>query len=673
MFRRQPFDKVNPRNVLPSRHTLFIRGLPGSTDVGRVKEFFSVETNSKCSVDFFSTSDDKKRFSVAIRFKSHEMAKEMLLKYNNKPLLGYPVEMSWFKDLKKARAKMFEEQRQNGGRQFQRGNFRTNLRSGNDRRGIATSPDNSFDNSRRMRTGSSSSGGAAGYRGNAGRSRTSQSRSRSFTGSSSRSGSNSPQSRDRSHSQSRQILTQNSDDMMRGGMRGFSARQSGTFNEQAPRNQSCRSVSGSSSSTRSSPAMRNSTRASLDQKTQGMRYAHGRTGPSPLNYGHNSRRGQNIPASPASNSQSFSQFSNAPAPDVGGSSLVSGLIQLKRRQADPLANRHARRPSGDSSSSGGSPNSLRRARDNPSFNVMRQAGLGKRLHSLSPPLTNSSQQIYKQRKEEFSPNQNDEFEYSRRKKSKPVVLSPNSQSPSPRRNLYKLDSGNNERGISDSRRTPSLDRSASSAGKSRNEAVRGHRKSVEQPNRLPDSPANSPSNEIGRQTDVDHSAPRARSPLQPQWRSPDDADDRAEGKGWSHRAHHDAAAYPQRSKRNGSADEQSSGSESPGAPQPISKSTKINASEGQKNKESSAKRRARPKSGSSCGEGEKEATPTEGPDPIELIRQRKETLAQDYQRDCEAFTTVVRTLIRIHPVLIYPLTLLALHSNDFSSGTLHGG
>ncbi|CAH8578079.1 unnamed protein product [Heterobilharzia americana] len=82
MYRRQQFDRLNPRNVLPSRHTLFIRGLPGSTDVAKVKDFFSNETNSRCSVEFFSTSEDKKRFSVAIRFKSHEIASEMLRRHS---------------------------------------------------------------------------------------------------------------------------------------------------------------------------------------------------------------------------------------------------------------------------------------------------------------------------------------------------------------------------------------------------------------------------------------------------------------------------------------------------------------------------------------------------------------------------------------------------------------
>ncbi|VDP87803.1 unnamed protein product, partial [Echinostoma caproni] len=206
--------KVNPRNVLPSRHTIFIRGLPGSTDVGKVKEYFSSESNSKCSIDFFSTSEDRKRLSVAIRFKSNDLAREMIAKYNNNMLFGHPVELTWFRDLKKAPCRIdfnflsvFEEQRQSGGRSFQRSGFRGNFRNFQDRRGMANSPGN-YDSGRRARTGSSSSGGAAensGLRGQSGKARYSRSRSRSFTGSSSRSASPSGQSRSRSHSRSRYV------------------------------------------------------------------------------------------------------------------------------------------------------------------------------------------------------------------------------------------------------------------------------------------------------------------------------------------------------------------------------------------------------------------------------------------------------------------------------------
>lgn len=168
----------------------------------------------------------------------------LICRHNGKTMFGYPVELTWFKDLKKARAKsnlrnspevafpVYEERRQV--RRFppnQRG-FRGLEKS-------IPSPGN-YGDARRIRTGSSSSGGR-GYRDN-GRDRRSMdrrsadrrsldrrsmdrrstdrrsterstdrrsterrsvSRSRSFTGSSSRSASNSGRSRSRSVSRTR--------------------------------------------------------------------------------------------------------------------------------------------------------------------------------------------------------------------------------------------------------------------------------------------------------------------------------------------------------------------------------------------------------------------------------------------------------------------------------------
>ncbi|KAH8871889.1 Periphilin-1 [Schistosoma japonicum] len=160
---------------------------------------------------------------------------DLICRHNGKTMFGYPVELTWFKDLKKARAKsnlqnssevafaVYEERRQV--RRFppnQRG-FR------GPEKGIA-SPGN-YGDARRIRTGSSSSGGR-GYRNNNRNRRSmdrrsvdrrsldrrsidrrsterrstdrrsteqrSVSRSRSFTGSSSRSASNSGRSQSRS-------------------------------------------------------------------------------------------------------------------------------------------------------------------------------------------------------------------------------------------------------------------------------------------------------------------------------------------------------------------------------------------------------------------------------------------------------------------------------------------
>ncbi|KAM3183668.1 hypothetical protein ACTXT7_009897 [Hymenolepis weldensis] len=106
-YRRPIPHRVNPSYVPPSRHTIFIRGLPGSTNVD------------------------------SVRFKSHELAREMLERYNGKELLGHPVEVTWFKNLKKARARAYEEQRHSRFRAVR--GFRGN-RSYQDRRGHGYSP-----------------------------------------------------------------------------------------------------------------------------------------------------------------------------------------------------------------------------------------------------------------------------------------------------------------------------------------------------------------------------------------------------------------------------------------------------------------------------------------------------------------------------------------------------
>ncbi|KAF5397728.1 Dentin sialophosphoprotein [Paragonimus heterotremus] len=631
MFRRQPFDKVNPRNVVPSRHTVFIRGLPGPTDVTKVKEYFSTETGSKCSVDFFSTSDDKKRLSVAIRFKSHDVAREMLTKYNNKLLMGFPVELTWFKDLKKARAKMFEEQRQIGGRPFQRNNFRGNFRSG-DRRAIQTSPNNYFDNGRRMRAGSSSSGGVVG--GSMNRPRYSNSRSRSFTGSSSRSISRSGRSESGSP-RGRRMMQHNPDDM-RVNMRGFSDGQPGSFNDrQVPRNQSYRSASGSTSTSRSSTGLqmrRGSATGSgmASQKLQPMRYQHGRSGASPLNYGQNSRRSQ-ISGSPEARAPDYT-FSNAPAPELdGGSSLVSGLIQLKRRNQpepqDPRVSRRTRQASIGSSSSGLSGGGSRGGLDN-----LNRRAIGKRAPSLSPPFTGSAQRVYKSPKNRRTPDQpvlcNEEnTDFPKQKRPKRMTRSPDSLSPPVIRSSY-LDAskpGLDARDSSTRRQTSPLNQSTTRHNR-RDDTVKA--------SRVVDTTPASPK-VLG--DDADRRA-RGHSPNDnSRWRMVEDGGYNQEG--WPVSSRRAADRNRKTTKVvDESFDGESSYSDIEDGRAPSRKYQKhvepVNKEADSKSGKENVLKDIIKDTSDECQES-----------AVDLIRTRKETLAQDYKRDCEAFTTVVRTLI----------------------------
>ncbi|TGZ73928.1 hypothetical protein CRM22_001232 [Opisthorchis felineus] len=588
MFRRQQFDRVNPRNVAPSRHTLFIRGLPGATDVTKVKDFFSEETNSKCSVDFFSTSEDKKRLSVAIRFKSHDLAKEILAKYNNKHLMGFPVELSWFKDLKKARAKMFEEQRQSGGRSFQRQGFRGNFRA-NDRRGMGNSPNGFFEGERRMRAGSSSSDGAGG--GNAGRHRYSNSRSRSFTGSSSRTGSLSGRSVSGSP-RMRKNYHQGAAGSLRTDARGFSDGQPGSFvDRNPPRNQSYRSMSRSSSSSRSSQGMQarnnSAVRGSSTQKAQPARYQDVHRTASPLNFPHASRRGQRISGSPVEAAPDYS-FSNAPAPaGDGGSSLVSGLIQLKRRNQPDVNEsrlpRRKRRNSVDSSSS-----ELSAPLDTAGAGRLRT--MDNRLSSLSP-LANTTHL----RKGTVTPDQakdETQSDLPKRKRQKRVPDSPDSLSPPTIRGSY----------VGSSKQPTSLDQQSGS---------RSSRQAI---------------SKVGRGAEFDRHQ-----------QSTDDS--RIHGS--EDERFDEAGGWPQSARR---------------APEKIRRSAKpveesvVDDSSYSETEFPSKRRRGTrniAKGEDAENESKAETAVSVPDDPIELIRQRKETLAQDYKRDCEAFTTVVRTLISI--------------------------
>lgn len=58
------------------------------------------ETRSNVLIDFVSYTDEHKKLCIAIRFESHQIAKEIYNKYNNRDILGHTVEFSWFKDMK---------------------------------------------------------------------------------------------------------------------------------------------------------------------------------------------------------------------------------------------------------------------------------------------------------------------------------------------------------------------------------------------------------------------------------------------------------------------------------------------------------------------------------------------------------------------------------------------
>ncbi|CAH8577523.1 unnamed protein product [Schistosoma margrebowiei] len=669
MYRRPQFDRLNPRNVLPSRHTLFIRGLPGTTDVTKVKDFFCNETNSRCSVEFFSTSEDKKRFSVAIRFKSHEIASEMLRRHNGKTMFGYPVELTWFKDLKKARAKMYEERRQV--RRFppnQRG-FRGLEKS-------IPSPGN-YGDARRIRTGSSSSGGR-GYRDN-GRNRRSIdrrsadrrsldrrsmdrrstdrrsterstdrrsterrsiSRSRSFTGSSSRSASNSGRSR------SRHSLPSNPGDSMHASESEFNGH---IYDDRrASRNLSRHSHDRSSSSSRSSEERKrqgSSKRRSSNRNNE--QYDQSADENSSPDY--QTRRNQQVSRSPSMSERNLA-FSNAPAPNPeDGSSL--GFEQISVRGGSfSRRTRH----SSENSSSGASV-----ASSNGAFDSPRNRSGRKRMHSISPPYNDIRNRTTKSKTDAASnsdeKNQPSVESQKRRKtrnthspannSTESIPEPPHTRSKTQRTSLQKTPRVENSTTI----------RQANTDRKQRPSAAKANKKSTtkDSPPTIEKSTSKNP-----RRSDTARSPPSLTSRATKRWRTPEDEvndDHLHKEEKWPSTINKSAKLKKKSaisSANNSSDNDHSDTSKVDGNQVTISRNNNIKAKESLKPlfKKSSSSSNSNNQlvtvgSASSVNNEENESGDCSD-DVMNLIRDRKDALAEDYKRDCEAFTTVVRMLIR---------------------------
>ncbi|TNN17513.1 Periphilin-1 [Schistosoma japonicum] len=671
MYRRQQFDRLNPRNVLPSRHTLFIRGLPGTTDVAKVKDFFCNETNSRCSVEFFSTSEDKKRFSVAIRFKSHEIASEMLRRHNGKTMFGYPVELTWFKDLKKARAKMYEERRQV--RRFppnQRG-FR------GPEKGIA-SPGN-YGDARRIRTGSSSSGGR-GYRNNNRNRRSmdrrsvdrrsldrrsidrrsterrstdrrsteqrSVSRSRSFTGSSSRSASNSGRSQSRSVSRTRHSLPSNPGDSMHASESEFNGRM--YDDRRASRNLSRHSRDRSSSSSRSS-VERKRQDSSIRQSSNRNNTQYDQSADENSSPDYHARRNQQLSRSPSINEQNLA-FSNAPAPNAeGGSSL--GFEQSPAHGGNFSRTRH----SSENSSSNASVASSSGAFDSP-----RNRSARKRMHSISPPYNDRSRNT---KAKTEAATYNDEksqptIEPQKRRKTKnthsPANNSteslrepPHTRSKTQRTSLQKTPVSENSTTI----------RQANASRKHRSSAVKGNQKSSVKDTSPTVEKNTSKNSHDSRRSDATRSPLSLTSHSTKRWRTPeDDVNDdhlRKEEK-WPS-ANSKSSKLKQKSlvssANNSSDNDHSDTSKVDGNQVTVSRNSNGKEKESLKpmpkksNHSSNNNNRSNAVVSAPAVTNEVNESGDFSDDVINLIRDHKNALAEDYKRDCEAFTTVVRMLI----------------------------
>ncbi|VDM59671.1 unnamed protein product [Angiostrongylus costaricensis] len=93
-------ERINEDEVPESKHTIFIRGLPGDMSTDEIKEYFE-DRIGPVSFDFVKTSADQQRLFVAVRFETRDDAKEAMSKYSENDLMGHRCELSWFKDIRR--------------------------------------------------------------------------------------------------------------------------------------------------------------------------------------------------------------------------------------------------------------------------------------------------------------------------------------------------------------------------------------------------------------------------------------------------------------------------------------------------------------------------------------------------------------------------------------------
>uniref|UniRef100_A0A3Q0KGG8 FHA domain-containing protein n=1 Tax=Schistosoma mansoni TaxID=6183 RepID=A0A3Q0KGG8_SCHMA len=587
----------------------------------------------------------------------------LIFRHNGKTMFGYPVELTWFKDLKKARAKMYEERRQV--RRFppnQRG-FRGPEKS-------IPSPGN-YGDARRIRTGSSSSGGR-GYRDN-GRDRRSidrrsldrrsmdrrstdrrsterrsVSRSRSFTGSSSRSASNSGRSRSRSVSRTRHSLPSNPGDSMHASESEFNGH--AYDDRRASRNLSRRSHDGSSSSSRSSEGRKrqgSSKRRSSNRNNE--QYDQSADENSSPDY--QTRRNQRVSRSPSVSERNLA-YSNAPAPNPeDGSSL--GFEQASVR--DGSFSRRTRHSS-ENSSSGASV-----ASSNGAFDSPRNRSGRKRVHSISPPYNDVRNRTSKAKAEAASNSDEKDqpaVESQKRRKTRnahspannteSLSEPPHTRSKTQRTSLQKTSRTENSTTI----------RQANADRKQRPSAAKANKKSTTKDSPPTIEKSTSKNSHNSRRSDT------ARSPLSltsretKRWRTPEDEvndDHLHKEEKWPSTINKLAKLKKKSaisSANNSSDNDHSDTSKVDGNQVTISRNNNVTAKESLKplfKKSSSSSNNNNQSvtvgSASSVNNEENESGDCSD-DVMNLIRDRKDALAEDYKRDCEAFTTVVRMLIR---------------------------
>ncbi|CAI2352353.1 unnamed protein product [Caenorhabditis sp. 36 PRJEB53466] len=99
-YRFQNQQRINENEVPQSKHTIFIRGLPGDYTTEEIKEYIG-ERVGQISFDFVKVAQDRSKIFVAVRFEKRDEAKKFMEEYKDREFMGFRCDLSWFRDIRR--------------------------------------------------------------------------------------------------------------------------------------------------------------------------------------------------------------------------------------------------------------------------------------------------------------------------------------------------------------------------------------------------------------------------------------------------------------------------------------------------------------------------------------------------------------------------------------------
>ncbi|CAD6194472.1 unnamed protein product [Caenorhabditis auriculariae] len=99
-YRQRFQNRINENDVPESKHTVFVRGLPGDLQLDDIRDYIE-DKIGRVSFDFSKYSQDRQKLFVAVRFESRENAREFMDKYSERDFMGHNCQLQWFRDIRR--------------------------------------------------------------------------------------------------------------------------------------------------------------------------------------------------------------------------------------------------------------------------------------------------------------------------------------------------------------------------------------------------------------------------------------------------------------------------------------------------------------------------------------------------------------------------------------------